>query len=88
VDFYSPLFARIIGSVLDAAGEEEAALSVLDEGLVEANERDDVYEAALIIETIERIDDRHLDGKSVQAARETLRTLGVRSVPGFSIVDD
>jgi tetratricopeptide (TPR) repeat protein len=88
VDFYSPLFARIKGSVLDAAGEEEAALSVLDEGLMEANERDDVYEAALIIETIERIDDRHLDGKSVQAARETLRTLGVRSVPGFSIVDD
>ena len=86
LEFFLPLFARVNGSVLDAAGDTDRALEVLDQGLTEATERGDVYEAALLVEAIERIDDRRIDEASRVAARETLRTLGVRSASGDSVV--
>ncbi len=82
VDFFGPLYARILGSVLDADGQSDLALETLEAGLAQATDRDDAYEAALLIATIDRIAPSRLADEQRVAARETLRTLGVRSVPG------
>ena len=83
LDFYSPLFARINGSILEAAGQHQDAVSALEAGASVALERGDSYEAALLTLTLDRIDPDQVSDAVRSQARETLRTLGVRSVPGL-----
>ena len=87
LDFYSPLFARIHGSILDAAGDTESAINALEAGLAAATGRGDAYESALLTLTIDRVGGGRLDVDQRVEARETLRTLGVRSVPGLLVSD-
>ncbi len=81
LDFFAPLLARVRGSILDADGQHDEAMSVLKGGLAEASDRGDTYEAALLVATLDRIDSSAvLDGQRSEA-QETFRTLGVRNVP-------
>lgn len=88
VDFFALLIARINGSMLNAAGESAKAIETLEAGLAKADERGDAYEFALIVSEMERIDPDRLDDDQRARARETLRTLGVRSVPRGFVADE
>jgi class 3 adenylate cyclase/tetratricopeptide (TPR) repeat protein len=85
VEYYGPLFARIRGSILDSAGQAEESVGTLEAGIRLAEERDDAYEHGLLILTLARIAHDRTLTEERQAAREALRTLGVRSVPGVSL---
>ncbi len=85
VEYYGPLLARIRGSILDSAGQAEESVGTLEAGIRLAEERDDAYEHGLLILTLARIAHNRTLTEERQAAREALRTLGVRSVPGVSL---
>ncbi len=85
LDFYSPLFARINGSILEAAGQHQDAVAALEAGRSVALERGDSYETTLLTLTLDRIDPDTVSDADRSQARETLRTLGVRSVPGLLV---
>jgi len=85
-DHYSMVFARIRGSVLHAAGRVDEAAAALEAGVALATESDEAsYEWALIVVSLERIDPTRVDATTIASARETLRTLGVRRVPGVDL---
>jgi class 3 adenylate cyclase/tetratricopeptide (TPR) repeat protein len=85
LDYYKPLLARINGSILATAGRLEDALEALEAGHDAALGRGDDYEAAVLVLAIERIEPDRIDQLQASQARETLRTLGVRSVPDDSL---
>jgi tetratricopeptide (TPR) repeat protein len=84
-DYYAPLIARIRGSILDSAGRTDASREVLELGRSMAAERGEPYEEALLILTLARIDAAGVDADEQSRAREMLRTLGVRSIPGIDL---
>ncbi len=85
MEHYSPFFHRVKGSILHAAGQLPESLHALEAGLEFADERDDRYEAALLAVTIDRISLADVDAPRLERARETLRTLGVRSDLGIEV---
>ncbi len=84
-DYYAPLLARIRGSVLSATGDVGRSIELFEEGRATAAERGDVYEEALLILTLDRIDPGRVTEADRARAREMLRTLGVRSIPGIDL---
>lgn len=84
-DYYAPLIARIRGSILDSAGRTDASREVLELGRSVAAERGEPYEEALLILTLARLDAAGVDADEQSRAREMLRTLGVRSIPGIAL---
>jgi class 3 adenylate cyclase/tetratricopeptide (TPR) repeat protein len=85
VDYYAPLLSRIRGSVLDSAGQRTEAIAVLVEGIEIAKERDDDFEHGLLVLAMARVDEDRTDAMAVHNAKETLRSLGVRSVSGVDL---
>ncbi|MCL1587698.1 MAG: tetratricopeptide repeat protein [Actinomycetia bacterium] len=85
VEYYGPLLARIRGSILDSAGQPQESAGTLEAGIQLAEERNDAYEHGLLILTLARVAHDRTLAEERQAARDALRTLGVRSVPGVSL---
>ena len=81
--YYEVPLARTRASILDAAGREDEALVALEAGRASEEMGGDPYEAALLLLVTDRIAPDELDDGVAEQARETLRTLGVRSVPGI-----
>ena len=79
VDLYAVTMSRITGSILEADGDVDGAVRLLEEGLAAAKERSDSYEESLISLQIDRLAPGRLSGSAVEDATETLRTLGVRA---------
>jgi class 3 adenylate cyclase/tetratricopeptide (TPR) repeat protein len=84
-DYYAPLLARVHGSILNAAGRTDEAIEVLESGIASADEGADPYEYALLVLMLDHVAPDRADDRAVTATRETLRTLGVRSVPGVEL---
>ena len=68
-DFYSPLSARIHGSILDSAGDAQGAIDVLEAGLSVAKDRGDPYESALLTLTLDRVSQGRIDAGELAEAR-------------------
>jgi tetratricopeptide (TPR) repeat protein len=85
VEYYGPLLARVRGSILDSAGQAEESVDTLEAGIQLAEERDDTYEHGLLTLTLARVARDRTLAEERQKARDALRTLGVRSVPGVSL---
>ncbi len=84
-EYYELLFSRIRGSILASAGRTGEAVVALKEAIATASERGDSFERSLSVLTLDRVAPDQADDASTQEARRTLRTLGVRSVPGISL---
>ncbi len=82
---YEVSVARVRGAILDAAGRRLEAAEELRAGLASNELGGDPYEAALLALTLDRIAPDQLGAGLALEARETLRTLGVRSVPGIAL---
>ena len=85
VDHYRPLLTRIRGSILASAGHTDQAVAMLKEAIALASDRDESYEHSVAVLRLERVSHDQTDTFLVEEARRTLRTLGVRSVPGISL---
>ncbi|MGI9609198.1 MAG: tetratricopeptide repeat protein, partial [Acidimicrobiia bacterium] len=81
--YYEVPLARTRGSILEAADRRDEAAVALAAGLDSDELGGDVYESALLTLTMDKIAPDRLQSGSADAARETLRTLGVGSVPGI-----
>ena len=79
VDHYAPLFARIYGSTLFAAGNVEAAVATVKEGLAVSEQRADTYEYAMLVRTLSRIAPAEVDAATQVESERALTALGVRS---------
>ncbi len=86
LDHFQPLMSRIRGSILSAAGLDEEAVTALDYGIALADERGDMYEFGLLVLTLEKVSRDRLDESLRLRALEALRSLGVRSAPGISVI--
>jgi class 3 adenylate cyclase/tetratricopeptide (TPR) repeat protein len=88
VNHYQPLLARIRGSILASSGQTAEAIAELKIAIASASERGDAYELSVAVLNLDRVSPDQTDDASRQEARKTLRTLGVRSVPGISLFED
>jgi tetratricopeptide (TPR) repeat protein len=85
LDYFGLLLSRIRGSILASAGRTDEAVAVLKEAITRAGERGDSFEHSVSILTLSGFASDQTDAASTAEARETLRALGVRSVPGISL---